>query len=197
VQKNCSRLLDELETAMPTVVFSARSGGDGVVVSDAAVQVDGVLVLDRLTGTPTPIDPGAHVVTFRWRDKLAEVRTFVSVGEKNRLLVGRFDGAAPSAPAPTPATSAEGPAPRRAESGGRALPLVFGAAGLASVGVFGYLGLSTLSDLHDLEHSPCGQSHTCNSQDTSSIHTRFAVADAALGVGVIALGVAAWLWWTR
>src|SRR6185369_14341510 len=62
VQRNCARWLTEVEGAMPTAVFSARGPDGDPIAGDTSVQVDGVLLLERLTGTPTPMDPGPHSV---------------------------------------------------------------------------------------------------------------------------------------
>ncbi|HEY2899732.1 MAG TPA: hypothetical protein VGL59_04080 [Polyangia bacterium] len=63
VWEDCTRRLDELKMAQPSLVFEVRSalGADIVFVR---VYIDGQLLTDHLDGTPLKVDPGQHAFTF-------------------------------------------------------------------------------------------------------------------------------------
>ncbi|WP_437616872.1 hypothetical protein WMF20_23505 [Sorangium sp. So ce834] len=92
--------------------------------------------------------------------------------------------AAPSAPPPDPP---EEPAvPGLVWASG-----ALGAAGLAVFAVAGALSLSAEADLR----ATCAP--RCPGDDVRAIRVQHAIADVGLGVGVVALGAAAWLYLTR
>jgi hypothetical protein len=195
VQKNCERMLSAVEAGLPTVVFAARAPDDTPTPGMTTVQVDGAAAQEKLTGTARPINPGRHVFAFRHDGTTTQVDTIINVGEKNRLIIGRFDVApASAAEVRTPATAKE-PASPSATGTKRsvALPVALSLVGAAGVITFAVVGSTALADLHATEKAPCAAHGTCDDQ-VSSVRTRFLVADIALGTGVIALGIAAVLW---
>ncbi len=196
VQSNCARWLESVEAGLPTIVLAARTSNDGALTGDTAVEIDGTHTLDRLTGTPLPVDPGKHVFTFRHDGAVVVVETVVNVGEKNRLIVGLFEGAA-AGTKPRVAATAETPPPTAGGKRPASLipPLVLGAVGLVGITVFAVVGASALSDLHALESSPCATSGTCDGGEVRSVRTRFLVADLALGGGIAAIGAGALVLW--
>ncbi|WP_437948462.1 hypothetical protein WME98_49120 [Sorangium sp. So ce296] len=106
--------------------------------------------------------------------------------------------AAPPAPtAAPPAPTAAPPAPPAAPFEEPAVPgLVWasgalGAAGLAVFVVAGALSLSAEADLR----ATCAP--RCPGDDVRAIRVQHAIADVGLGVGVLALGAATWLYLTR
>ncbi len=62
VRSECSRRLDELEKAQPTVVFDVKDKA-GHDLSEVKATIDGKPVVDALTGAALPVDPGLH--TYR------------------------------------------------------------------------------------------------------------------------------------
>ena len=76
VRDDCTRLLNDLKTAQPSVVFEVRSPA-GVDVVSVRVSVDGKLLTDHLNGTPLKIDPGLHSFTFEAPGKSAMTKTFL------------------------------------------------------------------------------------------------------------------------
>ncbi|WP_437321676.1 hypothetical protein [Sorangium sp. So ce385] len=95
--------------------------------------------------------------------------------------------AAPPAPAASPATPSGEPAvPGLVWASG-----ALGAAGLAVFAVAGALSLSAEADLR----ATCAP--RCPGDDVRAIRVQHAVADVGLGVGVLALGAATWLYLTR
>jgi hypothetical protein len=181
VVQECGRWLTELEAAIPTVVFAARdpSGRD---LADVHVVVDSGAPRSASDGQPYPLDPGPHELHFVREGQHEIVQPIVvRAGEKNRAVVVQFSGETPSSAATT--------------TSGGSVPLgtwVFGAVGVAALGVFGYFGIRGLGDF---EHRGCDTG--CSASDKSDVNAEFRVADLALGVGLIALGVATVLYLTR
>ncbi|WP_437760705.1 hypothetical protein [Sorangium sp. So ce1389] len=113
---------------------------------------------------------------------------------------------APSAPppaapaAPPPAASSPPPLtapPRAAPAAPPAVPplaWVAGGVGVAGLGVFAVVGALSLDAEAELR-ATCAP--RCPGDDVRAIRVQHAVADIGLGVGVVALGAAAWLYLTR
>ncbi|WP_437841834.1 hypothetical protein [Sorangium sp. So ce1153] len=122
---------------------------------------------------------------------------------------GASPSAAPSAPSPRPpaapaappsaAPSAPPPSapPRFAAAAPPAVPPLAwtaGGVGVVGLGVFAVVGALSLDAEADLR-ATCAP--RCPGDDVRAIRVQHAVADVGLGVGVVALGAAAWLYLTR
>jgi hypothetical protein len=179
VREDCSKSLVELDSAMPTIVFSARA--DGHDVSDARVLLDGEAVASALDGHAVSLDPGAHVVRFeRAGGGVSEVRLVAREGEKNRAVAAAFVSSTP----------AEKP---KAESGRfPILPVVLGGTGLLALGGSFYMRLNADSQADHLRDT-CAPS--CDQSSRDALSDKLVVANVALGVGLgfIALAAADWL----
>src|SRR4029078_1774358 len=77
-----------------------------------------------------------------------------------------------------------------------ALPFVFGGFGVVALGVAGFFQLSATNHRDEL-YTTCGPSRSCDIGDKDAIEGKVTVARIALGVGVVSLGVAAVLFFTR
>ena len=195
VRRDCIASLTEVDRLEPTLVFAARDE-HGDDVADVVVSIDGEVVSEKLDGKPIGVDAGQHVVMFiagpRYRDE--RVNVVARTGEKNRIVSVQLTPQQPApAPVPTKKLDAE---PSHAEPL-PVLPIVLASAGVGAIGAFAYLGLSAKSDLKALESSPCAATKTCAESDVDSVRTRFTFADVSLGVGAVAIGAAAWLFFTR
>jgi hypothetical protein len=165
VRDDCTRRLDELEKAQPTIVFVVKDV-QGADVIDVRVSIDGQPLVDHLDGTPLRVDPGAHVFTFEVVGQPPVVdKVLVREGETERherVVVGSaappaagLPTAAPTA-APEPSATPAVPLPGsglESPSGGlgtqRLLGLIAGGggiAGLAAGAVFGLLGSAAWSN---------------------------------------------------
>jgi hypothetical protein len=176
LRADCTTWLGEVERDTPSVVVGVkdRSGADAL---DGRVMIDGVRV-PRLDGAPIPVDPGPH--TFRFERPGAagvERAVVVRTGERNRLVVERLG----EAPTPRP-----GPEPRP-RSGLPTATWIFGGIGAAGLLGFGALGIAGLSEKSRLRSS-CSPS--CTDAQVSTLRGLYIGADVALGVGVLALGLA-------
>jgi len=187
IKRDCHEWLSQLEANVPTVVFAARDGNRDLV--DVKVYVDGALVAERLEGRPVQMDLGPHTVRFEYQGQSKEETVVIGAGQKSRNIAVTF-GASP------PAGGGAPPPPARAgEGGGSSIvpALVVGGIGIAALGSFAIFGLSGKGDVDDLQ--ACKP--RCNESDVDSARTKLIVADISLGIGVVALGVATYMFLTR
>jgi hypothetical protein len=183
LREDCSRSLVELDATVPTVVFSARA--DGKDVTDARVLLDGEAVASALDGHAVMLDPGNHLVRFeRTGGGVVEVRLVAREGEKNRAVGATF----------MTTTQPEKPKPESGRS--FLLPGVLAGTGLLAIGGSLYLRLDANAEADRL-HSACAPH--CDSSARDALSDKLVVANVALGVGigVVALAAATWLFDTR
>jgi hypothetical protein len=181
IRAECTRRIDVVNAALPTLVFTAK-GGAGQELSAVTVTMDGERVADHLDGTALSLDPGSHELTFEAKGQPPLTKTLVlHEGEKNRretILIGA--PAAPSSPSPVVATSDSG-------HGRRVLGVVAGATGLAGVvlgGVFGGLTFSSWGEASD----SCPKYVHCSAQAISEGNNASTYATVST-IGFIAGGV--------
>jgi hypothetical protein len=203
VQGDCTRRLDDLEKAQPTIVFSAKGPG-GADLTAVKVTVDGKPLVDKLDGNVVSVDPGQHSFVFTTAGRPPVTRSLLIVeGEKGRREAVDMTGGAGAALPTGPTTG--GPAPQGPQSapagdgGGmgtqKILALVAGGIGVVGIGVgsaFGFIAISKKSD---------AQSACPNQCATSDGVTKWSDAGAAgnlstIGfiVGGVGLAGAAVLW---
>ena len=208
VATDCTKRLDELEAAQPTIVFDVKDGS-GRDIDAVMVSVDDRPLAEKLDGTPFQVDPGDHVFTFEVEGQpLVTLHFVLTEGQKGRhesVVVG-----APPAPAAPPSVApSEGPPetpsdePRLAPSNGRrttrTIGIVVGAAGAAGVvtgAVFGLLASSRWSSQQrNCESSTNCLDHAQAVLDHSALTTDGAVSTVAFiaGGALLAGGAALFL----
>lgn len=173
LRKDCHQWMEQVLTAMPTVVIIVHDP-NGADVVGSRLWVDGEPVA-WTEGTPVEIDPGAHHLRLEadgW--PALEKRLVVRDGDKRRKLEFRLEAA--STPVPTAA-------------------YVIGGAGVLALGVSAYLGIQGLRLRSDLEDSNC--SPRCSQSDVDRTMKYFHWADAFLAVGVVSVGVATYMFLDR
>jgi len=182
IRRDCGRWIDEIDSAMPT--FTVRLQDEhGADVNDGKVLVDGEPLAGAGDGHATAIDPGMH--RFVWQRDGGDVteEQVMREGEHNRVVVLQVPAAAGPPKAETPAAPPETKSP---------LPWIVGTAGvvlMASGGVFWGLGLHDRSSLS----SSCAGAHACVQSDVDASRTKLIVGDVLVGVGVVALAGAVYL----
>jgi len=185
VKVDCGKWLGEIDRDAPTVVFGARDA-KGADLFDVKVSMDGVLLQEKLDGKPILVDSGEH--TFRFEAKEAgvkEEKVLLRAAEKARPIIATFGGGAAKG-ATTVDTKDDKP--------GSIVPIVVvGGLGVLALGSFAFFGLTGRSDVDDLQSCK----PNCRQDDVDSARTKLIVADISLGVGVVALGVATYLFVTR
>jgi hypothetical protein len=180
VKHDCVAWLEEIEPRIPSVVLAARDPS-GVDLTDVTVTVDGEPLARRLDGNELPIEPGLHRFALRAGDgRTVERDVLVRVGEKTRPLTFTFG------PAPAPHEDARGAPVAAYVAGG------IGILGLATFGLFATLGRVQEQDLRDQGCSP-----NCSRDDTDAVKRKYLVGDIGLAVGVVAVGIAAYLFFAR
>jgi hypothetical protein len=63
IRDECTRKVEEINAAIPSVVFEAKDG-DGKDLTDVRVTMDGAVLAEHLQGTSFPLDPGTHSLVF-------------------------------------------------------------------------------------------------------------------------------------
>jgi hypothetical protein len=186
VRKACADWLADVDPRLPSVVFRAQLA-DGSDVVDARLSLDGAPLAHGLDGAAIPIDPGEHVVRFE-RDGAAPVEEHVVVveGERGRVVTGRFAATTAGLPL-APAGTDEAP-----RAGRRLTPLTLVLAGVGGVGIIGFASLGVVAT-NDLNHLRQTCAPYCSSSQLGSVKTEALAADVSLGVGVVALAAAAYV----
>ncbi len=197
LRHDCSSWLEGADAQIPSIVLGAHDA-QGHDMVDARASVDGAVVRDHLDGNPIALDPGTHQVRFE-RAGLppVEVQVVLRAGEKNRPILATLAPPAPpepqTPPVPPPARVVAPPPPPPPVESSAHVPAgawVLGGVGLVALGVFGYFGVSALNDQTTLRGT-C--SPGCSDSQVQPLRTKLIVADAALGVGVVALVAATWI----
>lgn len=123
VREECEKSLDEVNQALPTVVFEPKDAAGNDVLNPVKVSMDGRPLQDKLDGRAISVDPGTHDFTFETAGQAPVKKTLmIHEAEKDRHEVIAFGGASGTpAPATTPAPAAEStpaasPAPASSES---------------------------------------------------------------------------------
>lgn len=188
---DCRRWLEEVESGLPSVVLAARQQGRDL--EKVSVYVDGVLLQGRLDGRAVAVDPGKHEFTFVVPGSPRKVvEAVIAEGQKHRLIAVDIP---PATRPPAPAVmlqkeQGQPPAAPRSRFGRLAtLSLaVVGAVGVAGFAGFGMAGYGRERDLRQ-RCSPL-----CSGAEERSVRRRYLLADVSLGVGVLSLATAGYLY---
>lgn len=191
IKRDCASWLNQLEAVVPTVVFSAKQGTRDL--TDVQVSVDGVVLVKTLDGTPLPMDPGPHTFRFTWQGESRAEKVIVAAGQKGRNIAASFDVASSTQPV-RPSEPSE-PTTGTASKRGSLVPAIAaGSVGLVGLVSFAAFGLSGSSEADELDRT-C-KPH-CTDDQVGGPRTKFIIADVSLGVGIVALGVATYLFLSR
>jgi hypothetical protein len=201
VRSDCAKWLADVDERMPAVLVRARTAG-GADLADVRTFVDDVPLADAASGHFVPIDPGPHAFRFE-RPGSAPVtqRVVIRERERDRILDVLFhDAGVSAAPPPVPAPLPAPPPASASASAPRATrpvpPLVFALAGVAAVGggAFAYFASAAK---HDVDQMRATCAPACSDGDVSHARTELIVANASLGVAVVSLAAATWLFLAR
>jgi hypothetical protein len=191
IKRDCLDWLTKLDEVAPSIVFTAKDGATGSDVSDVKVSMDGVQLTERLDGKPIPVDTGEHTFKFERGGQAQEQKVLVGAGQKSRNITVQFGGAAGPGPAPGPAP---GPSGGGEKSEGSLVPaFVVGGIGVLALGSFAFFGISGKNAVDDLK--ACKP--FCEESEVDKARTKLILADISLGVGIVALGVATYMFITR
>ncbi|MEB2313506.1 MAG: hypothetical protein OZ921_13515 [Sorangiineae bacterium] len=185
IKDDCAKWLSEVDSALPTVVFSATA--DGRSLTDVSVRLGDEVLARGLDGKAVPMDPGPQSFVFESeRYGRQQVDFVVMEGGKAQRVVAVYEAGA-SSDARGARSEVEASSP-----GGAQRTLGFALLGLGAVGVggFAYFGLSGKSAQDALA---CADTRTCTDDDLRPIKDQYLFADLSLGVGVVSLVVASYL----
>jgi hypothetical protein len=180
VRDECQQGLMQLSTAIPSVVIAVVDAQHRDL-GQATLTLDGKTIAHD--GTALELDPGPHQLAAASGTLRAELEVVASEGERNRhvelVLV-----------APTSATPVDQPAAPAAQERSHVPSYVLGGVGILAAGSFGYFALTGHSQMSDLNRCK----PYCERSDVKSVQTKYLIADISLGVSVVALGTATYLW---
>lgn len=184
-----------------------------------ALTLDGTELARLAWDTPLPVDPGDHVLAASAPDKVARTVhvALTEEGTTKVVVLDKLDDA-PSAPLPVvesravPAPSAPGPVlppprpvepPGVAPSGGglgarRTGAIVLGGAAIAGLAAGTFFGLDAFSK-HGASNDDCPTPTTCTPRgviENDDAKTSADRSTVAFGVSLVALGTAAYLWFS-
>lgn len=182
--KDCAAWVTDLEEVTPSMVFQVHL--DGTDASQAQVEVDGILVEDRMNAVQ--VNPGQHTVvaTVPGMDPITQTVS-LPVGQRMRLVSFNFKSTSSDLGLVSPPEDVVS-RPRPAA----VYPLLgLGVAGLAAFGVFTGLGMQEQNELED------GCAPTCTDEDLSKMKTMYLIGDISAGVGAAALVTAGIVYLTR
>ena len=183
IQSECAAFLAEVEGNMASVVFAAVDA-DGSDATDVKVTVDQQVVLDKLSGLATTLDPGSHEIVYTWPDGFEQKQTVVvAQGEKNRRVELR------RAPNKVEARSALAPAAPPHAKSTPVLAYVFAGVGVAALGSFAAFAITGKSAQSAMD----GCKPACKQAEVDKMRLRYLIADISLGVGVVSLGASGYL----
>src|SRR5262249_23574518 len=132
-------------------------------------------------GRAVAIDPGLHSFRYESPRYVTMEQTFVvHEGEKNRPVNVVLR------PLPTETQTAMRPLGAWAMLG----------LGAAALGVGTYFALSAASD-HADQADACAPTRTCSPSELDSVRARAIAADVSFAIGIVAIGVSAWLLLTQ
>lgn len=186
MQQDCARWLAEVDAALPSIVVRARDGS-GRYLTRVKVSVDGQLLVTELDGRALPLNPGKHQLLIESEGQSPlQLELFLTEGQRGEPVEVRFE--------PPPAPALPSPAPARAESPASRLPAyALGSLGLVGLAGFAIFAVSGTNAEDDLRASTCARTKTCTDADTDPVERKYLFADISLGVGIVALGAATYL----
>ena len=194
VRADCLRWLDDVQSAIPTIVVVAESDrGDEV---DVRVTIDSQLVSSQLDGKAVELNPGSHTITFEHPgSKPQEMRLILGQGEKNRII--RLDFRTQPARAPTPPPILPVPLlppPSKEIRPVPTLTYVFGATAALAVASATYFGVRALVARHDANDS-CAP--LCSGAIVDDVKRKALYSDLSAGIAVLSAATALALYATR
>lgn len=185
IRNECIGFLAQVEQSQASIVFAAVDA-DGRDASAVQVKVDDQLVLEKLSGLATPLDPGSHRIVYVWPDGFEqEYSLVVAQGEKNRRVELRREAEKKVEVAPPPPKALP---PRRTPTAA----YVLGGVGVVALGSFVAFAVAGKS----AESAMDGCKPYCEQSQADKMRLRYLLADISLGVSVVALGAGGYLYFS-
>jgi hypothetical protein len=191
---DCTRRLDDLKVAQPSLVFEVRSPSGADIVT-VRVSIDGQLLTDHLDGTPLNVDPGLHAFTFEVpAGPTVTTRLMVQEGEiarHERVIVGSLS---PPTVAALSSVAADAPLAPPVQNRGVGTRQMIGlsAAGLGVVGaVIGTVyGLKARSAWSEVKNDCQGDPSHCVDAASANTHRSQGLSEATVSTTAFVAGAA-------
>jgi len=184
VKAECTRRIEDVRAAQPTLILSAKDGA-GNDLLDVRVTMDGAPLLASLDGRPLALDPGAHAFRFEAAGQKPVDKTLVlREGEKDRresVVVGE----PPPTPPPLPVVP---PPPASSWSPVRTVALVTGGVGVVGLGVGALFGAFAIS-AKNREQGDCPSAGCSNYTQAKADYDTASKDATGSTIGFIAGGV--------
>lgn len=199
VRDDCAERLNDLERAIPTIVFAAKGPGD-VDLTAVRVSMDGVVLTTTLDGSAIGVEPGQHTFELVTPGHPPVTRTLVvREGVKGRHESVSFGPPPSRAEPPRPpqvlTPGAATPDEKAAQTAGddqRMMAYVLAGGGLLGIGLGSYFGLRASSTYTDAKaRCPSGPT-SCDAEgvrggaqahDQANVSTIAFIAGGALLAG--------------
>lgn len=192
IAKECTNIYTEVQSSLPSVTIRVTDG-QGQLLTDVDVFVDGVLHTKKLDGRAVAIDPGVHEFRFESEGKPPITsKVLVAEGEKNKQVVVDFPApksvaSEPTAPPQSLSTNLPPSAPAE-KSGPPIAAYVVGGLGVAAVGAGVVLWMLADSKFDKLEKS-CKPN--CTSAQTDPVDLKYNLSYVSFAVGGAAIATSA------
>jgi hypothetical protein len=200
VRDECTRGVNELNGALPTIVFEAKDGTGADLIA-VKVTMDGEVLTEHLEGTAIPVDPGAHTFAFEAAGQpKIEKQLVIREGEKGRrerIVLGAGAAVAETSAPGATLTSSPAPEPSSGLGGRRIGALVAGGVGVVAAGVGIGFGLHSKSK-HDEASKICPDPQCPDMNGVTLWNQAVSAGNIATGAFVagavgIAAGVTLWI----
>jgi hypothetical protein len=195
IRSDCAQWSKELEAEQPTVVFAAkRSGTD---LTEVRVSIGDRLLAEGLPARAIELDPGSYDLQFETPGSSAIVKhVLIRTGYKNVPVQVEF---APGLARPEASPASASVSRMTAASGSHAVPssdgpgvLPWGLLGLGAASIGAGAGFALWG--HESEnHLRDTCSPNCPGSEVRPVHTKYVVGDLSVGVGLVSVSVAAYL----
>lgn len=188
IASDCRAWLDELATAMPTLIIVIEGDESAARHSAVRVELDGASV--ELKDPPSPIEllPGAHQLRFELSGEPEVVLNFtLRKGEKNHIARVHFD--------PPKAAQSPAPAPVRVQT--RPVPTATYWLSAGALAAFAASSAFLVSGLNEHADAQAICAPNCDPSIRSSIDARLLAADIAGGAGLVLGGLALYTYLRR
>lgn len=202
IRADCEAFLKRVDDKMPTVVVKVVDSR-GQDVPGAEVTIDDEKT--ALDGTPVVVDPGQR--TFQAKVKAGEVvdaKPLIVIKEKGRVITLRFsvpltpegNRVKDSSGSDSASSSAASSSASEAKQSSSEIPTatyVLGGVGVAALGAFAIFQIVGRNEYSDLESCK----PNCRTADVDSARQKFVFSAVSLGISVVTLAAAAYLYFTN
>jgi hypothetical protein len=172
IRRDCQVMLENVQRALPSVVLSARAADAGLL-RKARVEVDGDPNAISVSGQTLELDPGRHhfrFVLMDGRQRVVEIE--LNEGDRAQSVVGDFHDDVDGGSTPL-----------------QPLAYTLGGLGVASLGLFAFFALRGNAQRSALRKCQ----PECTRPEVDTMKSRYLLADVFLGVSLVSLGAATYL----